>query len=41
MKLNPLKFYKENEKIKILEYLDNNLAWDILKLNNVLPLWLR
>lgn len=39
MKLNPLVLLKNHEKTKILEFLDNNLAWDILKLNNMIPRW--
>ena len=41
MKLSPLKFFKNQEKTKIIEFLDHNLAWDILKLNNMIPRWLR
>ena len=41
MKITPLNYIKDNEKTKILEYLDHNLAWDMLKLNNMIPRWLR
>lgn len=36
-----MNFVRENEKTKILEYLDHNMAWEMLKLNDLLNFYLR
>jgi hypothetical protein len=39
--MSPIGFIKDHEKIKIIEFLDHHMAWDMLKLNNLIPRWLR